>query len=133
MPEAGKLHTAVDRYSLGDPRVVSTGGPTEAVDPRPPPRGTTWNPRTPVLQDGILQPDGQPQGEHGSGASVVPEAGRIRTPHDGDRRRPMVHGAGVRGELGRPADDHLLGPRGPRLEDAASAVHANVRRDGPRI
>src|SRR5437870_7655710 len=133
MPAAGELHAAVDRYSLGDPRVVSPGGPTEAVDPRPPPRGTTWNPRTPVLQDGILQPDGQPQSEHGPRAGMVRETGGVRAPDDGDGRRPVGHRAGVRGEPRWPADDNLLGPRGPRLEDAAPAIHANVRRDGPRF
>src|SRR5439155_576062 len=101
--------------------------------PRPPPRGTTRHSRTPVLQDGILQPDGQPQSEHGPRASMVRETGRVRTPHDGDGSGPMGHRAGVRGEPRRPPDDDLLGPRGPRLEDAAPAVHADVRSDGPRF
>ena len=133
MPAAGELDAAVDRDPPGDPGPISTGGPTEALDPRPPPGGTTRHSRTPVLQDGILQPDGQPQSEHGPRASMVRETGRVRTPHDGDGCGPMGHRAGVRGEPRRPPDDDLLGPRGPRLEDAAPAVHADVRSDGPRF
>src|SRR5206468_2236141 len=120
VPEAGKLHTAMDRHSLGDSRFVSPGGPAEAVDPRPPLGGTARHSRTPVLQDRILQPDGEPQSEHGARTSMVRETGGVRTPDDGDGRRSMGHRAGVRGEPRRAADDHLLGSRGPRLEDAAS-------------
>src|SRR2546425_4457929 len=64
---------------------------------------------------------------------MVRETGGVRAPDDGDGRRPVGHRAGVRGEPRWPADDNLLGPRGPRLEDAAPAIHANVRRDGPRF
>src|SRR5439155_1447658 len=112
MPAAGELDAAVDRDPPGDPGPISTGGPTEAVDPRPPLGGTTRHSRTPLLQDGILQPDGQPQSEHGPRASMVRETGRVRTPHDGDGSGPMGHRAGVRGEPRRPPDDDLLGPRG---------------------
>src|SRR5206468_1273216 len=53
----------------------------------------------------------------------MPEAGKLHTAVD---RHSL-------GEPCRAADDDLLGPRGPRLEDAAPAVHADVRRDGPRF
>src|SRR3989442_12605061 len=133
MPAPRELDAAMDRHPPGDPRPVPPGGSTEAVDPGTPPRGTTRYSRASVLQDRVLQSDRQPQGEYGARAGLVCEAGGVRAPPDGNWGGAMGHRPRVRGEPRRPEDDGLLGPRGPRLEDATPAVHAAVRRDGPRF
>src|SRR5438128_20338 len=87
-----ELDAAMDRHSSGDSGPVPPGGSTEAADPCTPPRGTTRDSRASVLQDGILQPHRQPQGEYGARAGLVRQAGGIRTPHHGDRGRAVGHG-----------------------------------------
>src|SRR3989442_12783445 len=88
MPAPRELDAAMDRHPPGDSGPVPPGGSTETVDPGTPPRGTTRHPRASLLQDGVLQPDRQPQGEHGPPASLVREAGGVRPPHHANRGRP---------------------------------------------
>src|SRR5712664_2999162 len=128
-----ELDAAMDRHPPGDSGPVPPGGSTEAVDPGTPPRRTTRHPRASLLQDGVLQPDRQPQGEHGPRASLVRETGGVRARHHGNRGGSVGYGPRVCREPRRPQDDGLLGPGGPRLEDATPPVHAAVRRDGPRL
>src|SRR6266540_3148099 len=67
VPAPGELDAAVDRHPPGDPGPVSAGGSTSAADSGPTPREAPRHARAPVLQGGVLQPHGQPQGEHRPG------------------------------------------------------------------
>src|SRR2546430_17083293 len=131
MPAPRKLTAAKDLNPDCNSRPYPPGGLTDAVEPGTPPRGTTRYSLSSVLQDRVLQSDRQPQGEYGSRASLVCEAGGVRAPHHGNRGGAMGHGPRVRGEPRRPEDHGPLGPRGPRLEDAGPPGHPVVRAGGP--
>src|SRR6267378_1195131 len=133
MPAPGEFDPALDRYPSRDPGPVPPSGSAAAAHPRAPPRTATRDARASLLQDGVLQPDGQPQGEHGARPGMVREERGIRAADDGDGSGTMGNRPRVRGEPRRPQDDDLLGPRGPRLENPAAKFHEALRWNGPRL
>src|SRR5437773_7493775 len=88
---AGELDATMDPHPAGNPGPLCPGRTAAAADPGRAPRETTRDSRAPLLQDGILQSDGQPQGQHGPRAGVVCEARRVRARDDGDRRGTVGH------------------------------------------
>src|SRR3972149_4235684 len=132
MPPTGEFDRTMDRDPSGSPGPLSPGRPAEAPHPGTPPGEAPRDAGPPVLQDGVLQPDGQPQGEHGARPGLVCEAGGVRKARDGNRGGGM--GGGPRGcrESRGPEDHDLLGPRGARLEEPATVLHEALWRGRPR-
>src|SRR5439155_19093897 len=98
VPAAGEFHRAMDQDSSGGTRVVPPGRSASTADPSSPPREAARDAGAPILQNGVLQPDGQPQGEHGSRSGLVCETRGGRAADDRDGRRAMGDRPRLRGE-----------------------------------